>query len=566
MPELKDIINIVGIALTVIFAIVVLLKTRKGAKRGAYQQPIHLGAVLLSAIISFVATLCLSASIFTSLDGFTMEELVVMLESLTGAPIEAEMRDVILSFEPSTITSLLALPVALLCPFIFTLCYLAVSIFTNIAYQIICKAAAVPKRRDTKGKVIGASLGALEGVVVMTLFLVPFSSILSLGRTVIAEIDTDDAEVASVFESVDNLAEAPVLKLASLAGGDFLTNELTTVSLKDSSVNLSKEIAVGFDIFNNISVLSEIGEGELTPEQRAAVNAIIAALDRSDYLPLLLSDGTHAVSALVFGDLPENPTKPEEKLLGALADMLATSTPDTIVDDIVMIKDVAFLLIDNGVLEALEGGDESAITDLLSKRDENGNSIIKQAIRLLTTNPRTGGIITALNELSVSLMCQSMGIEGDAAQVYEELKTGLNNVVAINPDDYADEEEYHEALGETLNQTLVDNGIELEEEMLDTMTEYVGDYLDEARENGTLEEELSDENVTEIILTYYDAYLEYQANGTVPDDLPALPGGDSGDNSGDSGNNGGTLPALPDGNGGVSDGGLTGIPGGDAQN
>ncbi|MBQ8321286.1 MAG: CvpA family protein [Clostridia bacterium] len=560
MPEIKDIFNIAGIVLTVLFVIVVLLKTRKGAKRGAYQQPIHLGVVLVGAIISFIATLILSSSIFTALDGYTMEELVLTLEGLTGSPIDAGMRDVILSFEPSTIMSLLALPVALLCPIIFTICYFAVSIVTNIIYQIICKAAAVQKRRDTKGKVIGAALGALEGVIVMTLFLVPFSSILNLTQTVTAEIETDDREIAEVFDSIDSFAETPVLQLASFAGGDFLTKELTTVHVQDSDVNLSNEIAVCFDIFNNVSLLSDIGEGGVSDDQRAAVDAIIAALRRSDYLPMLLSEGTHAISALVFGDLPDTPTKPEEKLTKALADMLATSTADTIIDDIVMIKDAAFLLIDNGVFEALEGGDESAITDLLSKRDAEGNSVIKQAIRLLTTNPRTTGIITALNEMSVALMCQSMGIEGDAAQVYEDLKQGLNDVAAITPDSYETEEEYHEALGETLNQTLVNNGIELEEEVLDNMTGYVGDYLEEARENGTLDEQLTDENVTEIILTYYDAYLQYQENGTVPEipGLPGLPGGEGG--NGDNSEGGGPLPSLPGGTGDNSGNG------GNAQN
>ena len=551
MPSIKDIFSIASIVLKAIFAIVVILKTRKGAKRGAYQQPIHLGVVLIGAIISFIATLILSSSVFTALDGFTMEELVGKVESLTGAPFDEQMRSVILAINPSTITALLALPVALMCPIIFTLCYFALSFLTNTAYKIVCKACGLQRRRDTVGKVIGASLGALEGVLVMTLFLVPISSIFNLATTVTSEIQTDDAATVEVFEAIDGFTETPVMQLASFAGGDFLTRELTTVHVQDSDVNLSKEIAVGFEIFNNISLISNLGEGEISDEQRAAVSAIIAALERSDYLPLILSDATHALSALVFGDVPENPTKPEEKLTKALADMLSSSTPDTIVDDLAMIMDAAFLLIDNGVFEALEGGDEDAITTLLSQRDEEGNSIIKQAIRLLTSNPRTSGIIAALNELSVSLMCQSMGIEGDAAQVYEDLKQGLNDVAAITPDSYETEEEYHEALGETLNQTLVNNGIELEEEMLDTMTGYVGDYLEEARENGTLDEQLTDENVTEIILTYYDAYLQYQENGTVPN-IPGLPGGegDGGNGNGDRSNNGGTLPSIPGGNGG----------------
>ena len=33
-------------------------------------------------------------------------------------------------------------------------------------------------------------------------------------------------------------------------------------------------------------------------------------------------------------------------------------------------------------------------------------------------------------------------------------------------------------------------------------------------------EEVTDEDVDDLILSYYDAYLEYQETGKVPDDIP----------------------------------------------
>jgi hypothetical protein len=245
------------------------------------------------------------------------------------------------------------------------------------------------------------------------------------------------------------------------------------------------------------------------------------------------------VSGPLLGEIPENPTEPMDRVMAALGNFIESTTPDTITADLRTFVDAFFLLNENGAFETLTSGDTEAIMEALSEKDESGDTIIKKLIRMLGANPHTKTIIAALNELSVSIMCDSLGFTGDTAQVYDDLKQGLNDIISITPPADKDDEEavaaYKEELKTTLKDTItgslenVATGEELEEireqltdEVMDEMTEQVSNYLEENPEIT----EMEDEDVTEIILTYYDAYLQYQQNGTLPDDLPfPLPGG-----------------------------------------
>ena len=58
-----------------------------------------------------------------------------------------------------------------------------------------------------------------------------------------------------------------------------------------------------------------------------------------------------------------------------------------------------------------------------------------------------------------------------------------------------------------------ENGIELDPEIVGG----IADYIDE---NVEVKDEYTDEEINDVILSYYDVYLEYQKNGTLPDGLP----------------------------------------------
>lgn len=539
---LESILLTISIVLTVIVALVVVLKARAGAKRGAYVAPIHLGSVLLSATVAFILTGVFTGMLLSSLAEISLIDFVREIELTMGETFDPEIHEMIASFDPAVISYVVAIPAALFSPFIFFLLYIFCRLVFGAVRGVVVKACAIPKRVDTTGKTIGAVVGGLEGILVVVLCLIPITAFLNIGTSVTQKIDFEDEAVAEVIDSIEEFNEAPVFGLIRTMGGEFLTGELTTVSLGGRRVNLMNEINVGFELYNDIAIVlaeDDGGDFAVTPEKQAAIDRVVAVIEQSDYLPMVLSSAMHMVSGPLLGEIPENPTEPMDRVMAALGDFIESTTPDTITADLRTFVDAFFLLNENGAFETLTSGDTEAIMEALSEKDESGDTIIKKLIRMLGANPHTKTIIAALNELSVSIMCDSLGFTGDTAQVYDDLKQGLNDIISITPPADKNDEEavaaYKEELKTTLKDTItgslenVATGEELEEireqltdEVMDEMTEQVSNYLEENPEIT----EMEDEDVTEIILTYYDAYLQYQQNGTLPDDLPfPLPGG-----------------------------------------
>lgn len=544
LDMLKTILLIVNIVLTVIVVLFVVLKARKGTKRGAYLAPIHLGTVLLSAIFAFILTGVFTGMILSYLADIPLVEMLHNLETMIGESFGEEVHMMVEGFDPAVISYVVAIPAALLSPLIFFLLYILFRILLGAIRGVVIKACAIPKRTDVTGKTIGGVVGGLEGVLVIVLCLIPITSFLNIGTSVTSKISFEDKNVAEIIDSVEDFNEAPVFGLIRSMGGELLTYELTSVNLGDRRVNLMNEIEVGFEIYNNVMIIID-NEGEefvVTAEKQAAIDAVVEMIERSDYLPMVLSSAMHMVSGSFLGEIPEDPTDPMDKVTAALGDFIESTTPDTITADLRTFVDVFFLLNDNGVMDVLTSGDTEAIMEALSEKDEAGDTIIKKLIRMLGSNPHTQTIIATLNELSVSIMCDSLGFTGDTTQVYEDLKQGLNDIISIAPPaDKSDEEAvkaYKEELKTTLKDTITGSlenvatseeldsiKDQLTDEVMDEMTDQVSNYLEENPEI----QEMEDEDVTEIILTYYDAYLQYQQNGTLPDDLPfPLPGGGEG--------------------------------------
>ena len=131
-----------------------------------------------------------------------------------------------------------------------------------------------------------------------------------------------------------------------------------------------------------------------------------------------------------------------------------TSGKENICTDIDTFLELLYLLSDEGVLGSMTGGEggegseESDMVKILTKADANGKTVISRAIDILNANERTKFIVTSLTKITLSTMTQQMGgITGEQAeQLYEEVKSGLTDVVNIKKDDYETEEEYKNAV------------------------------------------------------------------------------------------------------------------------
>ena len=154
---------------------------------------------------------------------------------------------------------------------------------------------------------------------------------------------------------------------------------------------------------------------------------------------------------------------------------------------------------------------EEALTNALIKTDASGETVIARAIAILKEGgDRTKPIITTLTKLSVTVMAENMGLGEDAAQLYDTVKDNLNSVLAEMPkeSDYETPGAYKAAVSDEITKAFADSDIALDTELADGIADYyIESGLDEY-------EELSDDDINDLILSYYDAYLESQE---VPD-------------------------------------------------
>ena len=89
-----------------------------------------------------------------------------------------------------------------------------------------------------------------------------------------------------------------------------------------------------------------------------------------------------------------------------------------------------------------------------------------------------------------------------AVAIYENVKTGVNDVLALNESDYATRDEYIAAVSTELDETLKANDIKLDEATLETMSNYIADNYSDV-------DEITDEDINRALLSYYSSF----ANG-----------------------------------------------------
>ena len=206
--------------------------------------------------------------------------------------------------------------------------------------------------------------------------------------------------------------------------------------------------------------------------------------------------------------------EPVKTLLTDILSVFESSTKEYIGEDIDTFRALFYLLSDEGVLASVSGEGSEGDGDmlkLLSKTDAEGKTVIQRAINILSANERTKPIVSSLTKIALSGMAGELGGEAgeEIVEIYDGVKEGLNELIKIDKDSYETEEEYRGAVAESLNETLLEHDIQLTTDVVEGLADHVVDNY------GDLEE-ISDEQITDIILEYYGSYV----NGDYDDLLP----------------------------------------------
>lgn len=545
-----DIPTIVSYAVLGILGLLVLIGALKGLSRGISRQLIRTLTVVASIALSILAVKFLSGQIYAYFDGKTGEELLAQIANMgitvNGEPLNVNDFEWLGNFDPEIISYILAIPLSLVVlPLVFVILFIIISALMLIVHAIVSGVLGFRKKKNNAlTRLLGMALGAVQGALVTVVLLVPILGIASTASDAIETMrqneNKSEAEL-EIIELYDNnvkgAVETPVVKTLTNFGGNILYNWLSTTKIGGESVKMTEQIQPVLSVYSEYSAnLAGADFTNLTPENQAAIKSIIAKIENSNYFAPLLADVVKgaAVTALE-SEAINTMEEPLGSVIKSVISIFKDASRDNLATDINTFCDLYFLLSDEGVLAAMtagEGEEAPDIMQLLSKKDENNETTLSRAISILGSNTRTQPIVTSLTKLSISMISGSNPEQAEQIEeVYNEIKTGLNEVVQIKREDFASDEEHKAAVSDSIESVIVDSGIidaEFVEENREEIEEVLGVVADHVIENFGDVEEVTDAHITEVIVEYYEAYLNgefddmLQDSDINPDDLGNL--------------------------------------------
>ena len=498
--------------------VLALIGALKGLSRGISRQIVRTLTVIAAAVISFILAKSCYTLMADFFDGKTTEDILLLLTE-KGILSEGQDLSVIKNIDLKVIQLLLTLPLAvILMPLVFVICFIVTSGLLLIVHWILSAIFGFKKRRNNAvTRLLGMGLGLIQGVLVAAIILMPIAGI---GNSVSESVeilkqeaagDESQPEIVELYDTyVKEIVEDPIVTAVGKCGGNLLYKGIATVEIDGKDSDMTKLLP---DITVIVSKGIEVGGADftnLTPENEQTVNEILDVLEGSEYLSQIVAGAMRSVAnAYSSGSISLPLEPPFDSFVDSAISIFETTDTTNLHTDLDTISEVLFILSRDGVLSAVNSGSD-ALLDVFTKKDADGNTTVKRIIDTINKNERIKPLISLVTKLSVSVMADQMGMDEGTADAYENIKTGLNEkVMKVNKDDYATKEEYVDAVADSLRDTLNESDIQLDKEIVDNMAEYIAD-------NYSDKDEISDDEINDILLSYYDAYLEYIEKDAAP--------------------------------------------------
>lgn len=533
-----QITEIVMISLYVLIGVLALIGLIKGLTRGICRQTVRSMTVICAAILAFIVVRSLIPAIRDYLDGKTVSETVsaMKLSGIYESALPEETRNVVECFDSEFLSTVVSLPVmVVIAPALFVLLFVVFSALLLIVHAILCGVLGFAKRRNNiVTRLLGGVLGLVQGVAVAAILILPAAGLLTVSAEAAEQIRAESTagaeesataavplegevtdgetggETRRTFlelydEVLKPIYDSPVITVVNKCGGDAVMSAFCTDGAGDNKTDMREEIVAIIGVVNEASGMGDIDMQKLTEADKAKIDALIARIERSDYLSSVMAGFIRGIAVAVDGDYLD--VQGEEPYRGIMKSGIAVfrdTSESTLHADLRTIRDVYFLMSDEDVVLSLSGAEGAmSMEDALAQTDENGETVIRRVTNMLNENEHTKSLTAVLTRVSVSIMAKAYGdgLGIDTEETYENVKSGLSKISEI--DKGLTDEEYTAEVASTIDTTLRDSDIDLEPEVVDEMAKYVTENYKEE-----LNGELTDEELDDIIISYYDAYLK----------------------------------------------------------
>lgn len=495
--------------ITLVFGFFVITGIIGGLFRGFQRQILHIASTVLWVGGAFYATDFVFNNYLKGATTATVADF--FLEYGIATDVVNELIATVGEFEwiMNLTVDILLIPVA------FVVCWILMWLVSRILYKILCAVLGLNKCKACIFRsIFGAALGALEGFLFAAFLFLPIVGLSTIATESVAPIRDKNTEgqYTEIIEFYDDyvspVADHEILRFVAENGGQDILDSTAIIKFEGKNINLYDESSTIITMCLEATALNGVDFAAPSQANQDLLRSLVDDIGESRFISYLVSKIFSGAGMILDGGFSffEVPA-PFDTVVYSIIDIFATSDADNIHGDLVTILDVYFLLSDSGAIESYgtEGAEEE-MKEALVERDENGKTLVSKVVDILSKNERTSKLIDTLTEMTLVLMAGELGGEDfNAQEAYDNIKTGLNNVLEIKPDAYETQEEYEAARDEEINNTLAEHNIVLDAETINQ----IGDYIDE---NLGDKDQLTDQDINEILLHYYEIYADSLAD------------------------------------------------------
>ena len=510
MKALGGPVATVAVVMLCLFLVFIIIKMLGGMRRGTWKQLFRSGTTLAAAIISYSVAVMLSNSIMGSTSSGSIEEFIALMDGYFPG-IGEILTQALSTFNTEVFEYVIILPAAIvLMPMLAAAIFLLINLILQIVRNILIKVFGFKATKSNSQRLGGALLGGIEAIIWVIIVTLPITGIIGIADRACdraLESGTENSDLEAAYnEFILPFTENPAYTFIDALGSGALSDGIATIEINEVKTNLRDELLYLAQIgMVEIPALEGADFAALSESNKASLDNITDALHHSPFVSSVIAGVIQSSSGFMNSDLiPFDKAGEYGGLFASLLDFLEGVTQGTLAQDINTIMSVYYAISDSGVIKELEESEGADLMALLQDKRREGDDTIPKIIGILQDNPRTAAMVKAMTETLLSSL--STGVQlpnGSTVSVsYDSLKNDMSNVLSVERSDYATDDEYYGAIGAVLDSTLRENGIALEGEIIDSIAEYIGDEYSDI-------DEMTDAQFNDMLLYYYDAYLEY---------------------------------------------------------
>ena len=439
----------IALGIAGICGVLVLLGALKGLTRGLTRQTVRFLTIILSIVISCLAATGITNALLGFFDDKTLEQALTELgagEALEG--MDALVLAIMNGISPAAVQQILALPMSLIvAPIVFLFVFIFISAVMLIVHAIISGACGFTKKRNNWWtRLSGLALGAVQGLLVSAVVLVPVIGLANMVTETVAQVerlddstvmastengggdedeaDFDISEILDMYdEYVADVTESPALKLVSKFGGNLISKQISTVKIAGKKQDVRETVPALVGIAVDAMSLTDIDVTNLTQEDKDTITGIIDKIMAQPLTSTIIVEGFRAAAnAVTEGaiDLSDVPAPFDEIVVTAVG-VYKDSTVETVKSDFGTIVEVFFIVADSGLLTESDEIDPIAL--ITAPDDEN---LIVLVLEAFAKNPNFNSIVLD----SFDVLAEAITAEDSELDLPEEMASFM---FAIEP-------------------------------------------------------------------------------------------------------------------------------------